>query len=73
MPPIHKCQILITDWGPWESIDTHIVLVLNKNEKVTSAHPRCPQCPRDPKSAQNVLIAGVEGSMYYVDTHIVGV
>ena len=29
-------------WWPGESIDTHIVRVWNKNDKVTSAHPRCP-------------------------------
>jgi hypothetical protein len=38
-------------WWPGESIDTHIVGVWNKNDQVTSANPRCPQCPRGPESA----------------------
>ena len=41
-------------WGLGESIDTHIVGGWNKNDKVTSAYPRGPQCPWGPKSAQNV-------------------
>ena len=41
-------------WGPGESIDTHIVGVWNKKGKVTSAYPRCPQCPGGPESARNV-------------------
>ena len=41
-------------WGPGESIDTHIVGVWNKKDKVTFGYPRCPQCPGGPESAQNV-------------------
>ena len=40
-------------WGPGESIDTHIVGVGNKKDKVTSAC-KGPQCPWGPGSAQNV-------------------
>ena len=40
-------------WGPEESVDTHIVGVWNRKDKVTSAHPRCPQRPGGPESAQN--------------------
>ena len=34
--------------GPGDSIDTHIVGVWNKKDKVTAAYPRGPQCPRVP-------------------------
>ena len=40
--------------GPGESVDTHIVGVWNKKDKVTSGYPRCPQGPGGPESAQNV-------------------
>ena len=49
-------------WGPrssqnvhsGETIDTCILGVSTKNDKVTSAHPWGPQCPRGPESAQIV-------------------
>ena len=41
-------------WGPGGSIETHIVGVGNKKDKVTFSYPRCPQCPGGPESAQNV-------------------
>ena len=40
--------------GPGESIDTHIVGVWNKKDKVTFGYPRCPQCSGGLESAQNV-------------------
>ena len=40
--------------APGESVDTHIVGVWNKKDKVTSGYPRCPQGPGGPESAQNV-------------------
>ena len=41
-------------WGLGDSVDTHIVGVWNKKDKVTFGYPRCPQGPGGPESAQNV-------------------
>ena len=55
--------------GPGESIDTHIVEVWNKKDKVTFGYPRCPQCPGGPESAQmSNLDCGGPGE--FIGTHI---
>ena len=59
-------------WGPGESVDTHIVGVWNKKDKVPSGYPLCPQGPGGPESAQNVK-SWLLGPGESVDTHIVGV
>ena len=54
-------------WGPGESVDTQIVGVGNKKDKVTFGYPRCPQCPGGLKSAQNVdsWMLGSRGVHWY--------
>ena len=49
-------------WGTGESVDTHIVGVWNKKDKVTFGYP---QCPGGPESAKNVKswMWGVQGSL----------
>ena len=65
------CKPYLCCLGLEESVDTHIVGVCVRNEKGTSAHPGCPQCPLGPGQLK-MANPDCLGQWESTDSHIVG-